>query len=74
MKTVSFETFLKLPDSESFVLVDLNTTPAHMAGDYYKRNNNILNERKLCDRCQGTGNELYSMYRKCTACNGSGAI
>lgn len=25
-----------------------------------------------CKRCDGTGNELLSMYRKCQACNGDG--
>lgn len=27
---------------------------------------------KRCKRCAGTGNELYSMYRKCQACGGNG--
>ena len=27
----------------------------------------------ICDRCGGTGNELYSMYRKCSQCDGVGA-
>ena len=25
-----------------------------------------------CDRCEGTGNELFSMYRRCSACGGTG--
>lgn len=28
--------------------------------------------KKLCGRCRGTGNELYSMYKSCEACGGSG--
>lgn len=28
----------------------------------------------LCGRCEGTGNELYAMYRKCSDCDGVGAI
>lgn len=33
------------------------------------------NERaghRLCRRCEGTGNELYAMKRKCQECGGSG--
>lgn len=26
----------------------------------------------ICKRCEGTGNELFAMYRKCSACGGSG--
>lgn len=26
----------------------------------------------LCGRCDGTGNELYSMYRQCAECGGVG--
>lgn len=26
----------------------------------------------ICQHCGGTGNELYSMYRTCIACGGSG--
>ena len=29
---------------------------------------------KLCGRCEGTGNELYSMYRACQECGGSGQV
>ena len=27
----------------------------------------------LCKRCDGTGNELYSMFRLCSQCDGVGA-
>jgi DnaJ-class molecular chaperone len=40
--------------------------------DNKKRENNIKNKKKLCHWCDGTGNELYSMYRKCPKCNGTG--
>jgi hypothetical protein len=26
----------------------------------------------LCKHCEGTGNELYSMYRRCPVCGGDG--
>lgn len=26
-----------------------------------------------CKRCDGTGNELFSMYRRCSDCGGTGA-
>jgi DnaJ-class molecular chaperone len=25
-----------------------------------------------CENCDGTGNQLYSMYQKCSECGGSG--
>ena len=50
-------------------LTDLSTIPCHMRMDYEQRNNNILSGKKLCKHCGGTGNELYSMYRKCPKCN-----
>ena len=28
----------------------------------------------LCDYCEGTGNEFYSMYRACPKCGGLGVI
>lgn len=28
--------------------------------------------KDLCDRCKGTGNELFAMYRRCEDCGGSG--
>ena len=51
---------------------DVKKYPAHMQMDARQRNTNIDAGEKLCERCQGTGNELYSMYHKCTACNGTG--
>ena len=53
-------------------LTNLNKIPMHMRGDYLKRNENISNNKELCENCDGTGNELYSMYRKCPKCNGTG--
>lgn len=29
---------------------------------------------ELCERCGGTGNELYSMFRKCSQCDGVGTL
>jgi len=29
---------------------------------------------KLCGHCNGTGNELYAMYRACPKCGGSGHV
>ena len=31
-------------------------------------------EKFRCRRCQGTGNELMFMYKRCEACNGSGIV
>lgn len=53
-------------------LIDLDTCPAHMQMDYRTRNKNVMDNHKLCKRCDGTGNELMSMFRRCIKCNGSG--
>ena len=29
---------------------------------------------KICSRCNGTGNELYSMFRCCIQCDGTGVL
>lgn len=44
----------------------------HQIGDYLIKERNEEEGRDLCDRCDGTGNELYSMYKKCTDCGGKG--
>lgn len=46
--------------------------PEHMRMDVHRRNQNIDDGATLCKRCNGTGNELYSMYRACADCGGSG--
>ncbi len=28
----------------------------------------------LCERCEGTGNELYSMFKVCSNCDGEGSL
>ena len=30
--------------------------------------------QELCGRCDGTGNQLYSMYQACEECNGTGTL
>ena len=72
MDTVKFSEFLNRKDGNC--LVDLDTCPLHMAMDYRKRNQNISNDRLLCERCDGTGNEVFSMYRACSECGGNGFI
>ncbi len=53
-------------------LTDLNKVPPHMRMDYQTRNENILAGVALCGWCEGTGNEMYSMYRACPKCGGTG--
>jgi DnaJ-class molecular chaperone len=53
---------------------DLSKIPLHMRSDYITRNANIDARKMLCDKCDGTGNQLLSMYQKCTDCNGTGAV
>ena len=43
--------------------------PLHMQTDYYKRNENIKNGKKLCKECGGTGNYFLSKYKKCPHCD-----
>ena len=52
--------------------VDINKIPCHMRMDYEIKNKNIDRKLPLCKHCSGTGNELFSMYRKCPKCNGTG--
>lgn len=44
--------------------------PPHLAGDMARAF--IIPEGKRCSRCDGTGNELFSMYKECQACKGDG--
>lgn len=44
----------------------------HQISDYKTKANNIKGGNDLCPRCDGTGNELFSMYRECKACEGTG--
>lgn len=29
---------------------------------------------KLCDKCEGTGNQFFFMYQRCAECNGTGLL
>lgn len=40
--------------------------------DQARHEDNVAAGRALCVRCDGTGNELYSMYRACEDCGGTG--
>ncbi len=53
-------------------LINLDTCPIHMCTDYFRRNENIEKGFKLCEHCDGTGNELMSKYHKCPKCDGTG--
>ncbi len=53
-------------------LLDESEWPFHMRGDVRIHNKNILEGKDLCERCEGTGNEFFSMYHKCPDCNGTG--
>lgn len=44
----------------------------HRAQDVYTRDENRRLGREFCDRCEGSGNELYSMYKECEECEGRG--
>lgn len=40
--------------------------------DLRQKDRNEFFRRSLCDHCRGTGNELFSLYRRCTVCGGTG--
>lgn len=44
----------------------------HQMPDVLTRQGNELAGHTLCRRCEGTGNELFSMYVSCEECGGSG--
>ncbi len=52
---------------------DVGQYPVYVQPDVSRRNRNIDLGNELCERCDGTGNELYSMYGRCRACDGTGA-
>ena len=73
MKEVSFEQFLCMKSEEADnILIDVKSCSVHMAGDYVTRNANVQSGLKLCRKCDGTGNQLFSMYQKCDQCGGTG--
>lgn len=43
-----------------------------VAEDRLRRNSGERIE--VCPWCDGTGNEFYSMYRKCPKCDGRGTV
>jgi len=50
--------------------------PDHLMGqiliDHQMKRNNVSNNRALCLKCDGTGNECYFVYKECTICEGYG--
>jgi len=73
MEEVSLQDFLCMKSEEADkILVNINSCPVHIAGDFATRNANVKNDLKLCRRCDGTGNQLFSMYQKCENCGGTG--
>jgi len=54
------------------VLLDLDTVPRRIRMDFAIRNKNLAVGKSLCSRCNGTGNELFSCYRRCQDCDGTG--
>ena len=53
-------------------LIDLDTVPPEKRQDYEIRNQNIEAGKPLCRKCDGTGNEIYTRYRRCSKCGGTG--
>jgi hypothetical protein len=54
------------------LLNDAHESDARVIADDTKKLNNALAGHKLCSKCDGTGNEMFFMYRRCEQCAGSG--
>ncbi len=65
----------ELSDQELYVKIweslDKNDI-SHMTQDEITRSINIFRGNPICERCTGSGNELFSMFRKCSDCGGDG--
>ena len=68
LETISIEEYKQGIEA----LIDLNTCPIRIRSDYVRRNANVLAGKKLCKRCDGTGNELMNWYSRCSTCDGTG--
>jgi hypothetical protein len=68
MDTIDFRNFR----GGIMALVHIGTVPFRLRPDYQTRNENLTAGKSLCERCDGTGNEMYSSYRACEDCWGSG--
>lgn len=42
--------------------------------DERAREENLKKKKTLCDKCDGTGNQLYFMFQECQKCNGNGYV
>jgi uncharacterized OB-fold protein len=76
MKTITAREFftLKAGSPEAYAVIsDVDKIHFRIRSDYYRRNDNVKAGKKLCLRCDGTGNEFFSCYHKCPTCNGKGA-
>ena len=62
------------PKPLSLEKTNLSEVPLHMRRDYVIRNRNIDEGKLLCTLCDGTGNQLFSMYQKCDNCEGKGFV
>ena len=51
---------------------DVTKYSLYMRMDYERKNKNIDDRKSLCKKCDGTGNQLFSYYQKCTKCDGLG--
>lgn len=56
------------------LLKNAHESDGRVIADDTKKLNNALAKRQLCDKCDGTGNEFFFMYRRCEKCGGKGFI
>ena len=61
-----------MPKRDLYELWETDGYPLHIQRDMENHNDNFSEGMELCEKCEGTGNQLYSMYQKCDVCLGKG--
>jgi hypothetical protein len=60
------------PEGGSGLMAATTFPLTHRSPDEQRQRENRAAGHTLCSRCKGSGNELFSMYRACEECGGSG--
>jgi len=68
---ITFSEFMQ-KGGHVYELIKLESVPNKLQMDYFTRNKNVRDSKALCLRCDGTGNEFFSMFKKCSVCLGKG--
>lgn len=67
-----------MPETARFIVVSKDAVLANAGNDprvqFDRAKRDKIPEPLRCPRCEGTGNELLFMYRRCAQCGGSGML